>query len=651
MGETDQRHCIMGTAGHIDHGKTALVRSLTGFDCDTHSEEKKRGITIHLGFTHLDLGEGSVGIVDVPGHAAFVKTMVAGTCGIDFCLLVVAADSGVMPQTREHLQIMNILGVRGGLIALTKMDLVSSDIADMAEDEIRELTEKTFLEGCPVVRVSSRTGAGLDLLRAEILKQMEQVPLRAAGEVFRMFIDRIFTIKGFGTVVNGSVTSGNLETGSAAFVLPLEKEVRVRRMERHGQECTLVQTGDRASLNLVGLDRNDYARGMLVSDRILKSTLLVDARVTLFSHARGQGIWGEAVFFLGTYEAQVRIHLIDRNSLDGSESGLVQIHLPQPCVIQAGDRFVLRNTSNDITLGGGVIIDPFPLHHRRRPAVLINTMKTLADGALPQLIEVEIGKRMLAVSTQDLADVLNMAPADIESAVNDLDAQRLRVVTTVFGNILVGNDTAEKWVVAAEETVRNWHCRNPLVAYGRTISQLAGALGFAGDKTSEAALETLLDERVNKGTLKRVGATFAAADHSVVLSHEQQLHLAFVKQSLTKSGLQVPLMTELVPAAKKQGIDEKELKRLLVYLVNIGEAYSAEGSYLDAVLVDKMRGVLLDALPRYPQGITVAEFRNLIGGNRKICLLLLGIFDAEGTTERRGDQRVAGSRIGHKGNV
>lgn len=364
---TVRRHLIMGTSGHIDHGKTSLVKALTGVDCDTHKEEKDRGITIHLGFTHFDLDTGErIGVVDVPGHAAFVRTMVAGASGIDFALFVIAADESVMPQTREHLQIMQILGVRTGILVLNKVDLVDADVLAMAEAEVRELVKGTFLADAPIAMVSSKTGQGIAQLRELIGTVARQVAQRPRGEVFRMFVDRIFTVKGFGTVVTGSVLSGALAVESTAYLLPRGTELRVRRIEQFGEESNEAVAGDRASINLVGLSQSDFERGMVISDRPLRATTMLDARVELFAHSREFGLWSQVSFHLGTYESQARMHLMDQTQVSGGQSALVQLELPSPCVTQAGDRFVLRSTSSDLTLGGGVVIDAFPLHHRKR---------------------------------------------------------------------------------------------------------------------------------------------------------------------------------------------------------------------------------------------------------------------------------------------
>ncbi|MBD3241631.1 MAG: selenocysteine-specific translation elongation factor [Chitinivibrionales bacterium] len=642
--QTSRKHLILGTAGHIDHGKTALVKALTGIECDTHKEEKQRGITIHLGFAHLTLSSGEpVGIVDVPGHAAFVRTMVSGASGIDFCLLVVAADEGVMPQTREHLQILDILGVRAGLIAITKTDLVDSDVAEMAVLEVSELTKGTLLDGSPVVPVSAKSGEGLDRLRAEIETVARSVAQRPLGEVFRLYVDRSFAVKGFGTVVTGSVLGGSLHQGDTAYLLPGGDEARVRRLERYGEETDTVTAGDRASINLAGVDTQRFGRGVLVSDRLLRGTRLLDGRLKVFAHARGFGLWSRVTLHLGTYESQARMHLIDTDSVAGGQDALVQFELPQDCIAQAGDRFVIRSTSSDITLGGGEILDAFPLHHRRRPTALVDRMQRLARGKGPALLAAEVEKRMVPLKDSELADIMNMSTGDVHALLAQGPPPNVGTVTRDDTVYFFRADLPSEWRRRLIASLDSLHKRNPLDPSGMTLGQALGAVGLPPDPAAEAVLEPLLDDLVEKGELKRVGHTWARSSHTTEVSPELQRRIAFVEQYLLDSGMKTPLLADLTSRAAAEGIDESSLHQVLRHLVRAGKAYQIDGQYLHASVVDSARQKLLAALRERPEGLTVAGFRDLVQGNRKICLLMLSQFDAEGTTRREGDRRVQGS--------
>ncbi|MCP4605971.1 MAG: selenocysteine-specific translation elongation factor [Proteobacteria bacterium] len=636
------KHFILGTAGHVDHGKTALIKGLTGIECDTHKEEKARGITINLGFAHLDLPSGvSFGIVDVPGHRDFVHTMVGGATGIDLALLVVAADSGVMPQTLEHLQIMNALGIRSGLVAITKIDLADPDIVDLAEEEIRELLNGTFLEDCPIVRVSPVTGDGMDVLKESLDRAASSIEPRKRGEVFRLFPDRIFTVSGFGTVVTGSVLGGILNTGDTAYLLPGEKKLRIRRLERHGSEVEQVVAGDRASLNLVGINRDDFQRGMVVSDRVLADTKLVDAKLHFFDHTdSGFELWTQVIFHLGTYEHQAKVHLIDCNRLAGGETGLAQIHLDSPCIVQHGDRFVIRSTSSDLTLGGGEIIDPSPLHHRRRTDRVVEGMERLAQGKMPELVASEIRKQFRPLSHREIAKILNVSAEEIRAVVSEGLPDNIASYTTKDGTFLLTSQEHKRLLEKTTEILTAHHLKHRLDEKGRTAEEMAGMLGIKRGSSGEAVFRLVLEELGAAQKIRRVGNTFVLFDHAVNITPSDEQHIEFVGVFLLGSGMSTPLIADLYDKATREGIDESDVKQILRYLVDNGKVYFIDGEYLHGSHVDRSRELLVNALVNKPDGLTVAQFRDLVSGNRKICLLLYKIFDSEGIISRKDDVRI-----------
>jgi selenocysteine-specific elongation factor len=635
------KRLIMGTAGHIDHGKTALVKALTGTDCDTHKEEKRRGITINLGFAHCTLPNGDiVGIIDVPGHRDFVHTMVAGAHGIDFVLMVIAADEGVMPQTREHLQICQALGIKRGIVAVNKADLADGPTLAAAHAGIREFTKGTFLDGCPMLDVSAVSGSGIAALAAAIADVASRSSPRPAGGVFRMYIDRIFSVSGFGTVVTGSATGGTLRAGGPAWLLPSGKELRVRRIERYGAEAAEAVAGDRASLNLVGLSKEEFTRGMLVADRALGSSRLLDANVRLFSGVKPLGTWSQATLIMGTFEAQVRIHLLEKDRLAGGETGLAQIVLPQPCVAQAQDAFVLRASAGDTTIGGGEVIDPHPLHHRRRPPHLVERLKVLSGGKLSQLIAIEAAKHPAGIDHIALAETLNVSPEQVTAEIAPNPPEGISVLSSPGKHYLIAQERREALASRAIKTISDFHRSNPFDEKGRTAEELQGMLGLGQGAIAAQFTQVFLESLVNNGTLKRVGHTFSLSSRSVSLSPRDREQGIVIEEFIKKSGMQTPLHADLAAYAHKNGIDEKRLKQLLQYLASSGILYAVEGQYLHAPVVDKCRGLLLDALAKNPEGLTVAQFRDLVSGNRKICLLLYALFDSEGITERQGDVRV-----------
>ena len=635
------KRLIMGTAGHIDHGKTALVKALTGIDCDTHKEEKRRGITINLGFAHLKLTSGDiVGIIDVPGHRGFVHTMVAGAHGIDFVLMVIAADEGVMPQTREHLQICQVLGIKRGLVAVNKADLADAPALESVRAGICEFTKGTFLDGCPMLNVSAVTGRGVTELAGAIADVASRSSQRATGGVFRMYIDRIFSMSGFGTVVTGSATGGTLHVGGPAWLLPPGKELRVRRIERYGAEVAEAFAGDRASLNLVGLSKEEFMRGMLVADRPLVSSRLLDVNVRLFSGVRPLCTWSQATLIMGTFEAQVRIHLLEKDRLAGGESGLAQILLPLPCVAQAQDAFVLRASAGDTTIGGGEVIDPHPLHHRRRPPQLVERLKGLAGSGLSQLIAIETAKHPPGIDHIALAELLNVSPEQVVAEITRNPPKGILALRSPEKYHLVTQERHDALVTKVVKIISDFHQANPFDEKGRTAEELQGMLGLGNDAAAAEFTRVFLDDLVKEGKLRRVGHTFSLAGRSVSLSAGDREQGLVVEEIIIKSGMQTPLMNEIISLAKQHGIDEKRLKQLLQYLVSSKMLYQVEGQYLHASVVDKCRSLLLAALVKEPGGLTVAQFRNLVSGNRKICLILYALFDSEGITERQGDVRV-----------
>ncbi|MCP5045669.1 MAG: selenocysteine-specific translation elongation factor [bacterium] len=644
------KHLIMGTGGHVDHGKTALVKALTDIECDTYKEEKRRGITINLGFAHLDLGSGeSIGIVDVPGHRDFVHTMVGGASGIDFVLLVIAADSGVMPQTREHLRIMEILGVRKGLIALTKIDLIEDpQMLELTEEEIREFIKGTFLESAPVVAVSAKTRQGLDHLKESIAGIASQIDQRSAGGVFRMFIDRVFSVGGFGTVVTGSVMSGSLNVKDNVYLLPGKvKELQVRRLERHGKEVPYVKAGDRASINLTGVDKASVEKGMIITDIMLKETLMVDAQLELFEFMKkGKpvelGIWSQVMFHTGTYEKAAKVHLIDRDKLVPGETGLVQVHLSVPSVLRYGDRFVIRNSSSDITLGGGRVIDSRPLYHRRRPGKLLERMNEIAGAELPQMVASEVRKAHKALTAPDIAVNLNVSVNQIETAVKNKKKLPEDIVTYEGkgGLIFITKDLLENLRKGVITIMEEFQKQNPLMDKGVTFNEISGRLKIHKNSAGEEVLKNILDRLTRKGNLTQKDKTWKLPGSNNNVNQDLEDHIQFFSRYLKDSGMKVPLMNDLKRLAKERKLPEKQLKQVLYHLTSTKEAYRVKEEYIHADLVNNCREQLINWFSQPQESISVAQFRDLIGGNRKICLLLLAIYDSQRLTKRVGDVRV-----------
>ena len=636
------KHLIMGTAGHVDHGKTALIKALTGIECDTHKEEKARGITIHLGFACLPMPDGGkIGIIDVPGHRDFIHTMVSGASGIDFVLLVIAADSGVMPQTREHLQIMEILGVKRGIVALTKSDLVEEDLLEICEVDVRELLDQSVLKDAPLIRVSAKTGQGLDELKAAIGKMYESAPGRPAEGVFRMYVDRIFSKSGFGTIVTGTVIGGHIEKDQEVYLLGASPKIlRIRRMERHGEEVTSIQAGDRASINLVGLEKNEFTRGMVIADRELKPTNMADATLQIHAEKCKLGLWSKVVFHTGTSEQQARIHLINSNKLACDESAIVQVHFASPVFLQHGDRFVIRNTSCDLTIGGGEIIDAAPLHHRRRPEKLVNELELVAKNKLHELVTLELKKARTPLTASEIARNLNVSGSKVLKFIETKTVKGVLRFDTREGPALALQswlDTIRGEIVSI---VGDYRKKNPLSAKGINLEELRSTLKLEKSGVIDDVLLAVVKGLVEKGRLRENAKTWLAGDDSGAVDSSLARKVELVENFFSSCGMQAPLPNQLKELADREKIAEKELKAIVHHLVSSGRIVKAEDTHIHVSIIDDCRKKLIDKLSQCREGIKVADFRDLINGNRKICLLLLAHFDAEGTTVRQGDFRL-----------
>ncbi len=646
------KHLILGTAGHIDHGKTTLVKVLTGIDCDTHKEEKRRGITINLGFAHYEISAGNnIGIVDVPGHRDFVQTMVAGASGIDIVLMVIAADSGIMQQTREHCGICDVLGVRSGIIVITKTDLVDTNSLKRLHEEIAKFTKNTFLEHSPLVDVSCVTGYGIDTLKKTIEETVASVSERKAGTVFRMYIDRIFSVSGFGTVVTGSVKSGRIGTDAKAYLLPTNKELRVRRIERYGVPVDNAVAGDRASLNLAGISKEEFERGMMIADRPLHSSNRIDVKIRLFEHAKPIGIWSVAEFIMGTLHTQVKIHLIESDRAKPGDTAIAQIHLPLQCVSQMQDTFVLRNSSGEETIGGGEVIDPHPLHHKRRPKELIENLQMLSTGKLGLLVRNETLKHTKGIAHAAMADLLNVSVQDIDALFEKDLPPGVVVLSSEKNKFLIDTGHLESLYSFLKKVLSDFHKKHPLLETGRTKDELLGILGLGDSAESRDFAGVFLHSAIQMKIVKRIANTYSLYSHAVHVSKQDTEQGKLLEEYFKRCGMQTPIYADAVLFARKHSIDEKRLKQLLGLMVSAKMLYCIENAYLHCGIVDKARKLLLDELAGNQAGLTVARFRDLVNGNRKICLLLYALFDAEGIIQRKEDVRVItekGRQLVHK---
>ena len=584
---------ILGTAGHIDHGKTTLVKALTGVDTDRLPEEKRRGITIDLGFAPLELeGVGTVGIVDVPGHEAFVRTMVAGATGIDMALLVIAADEGVMPQTREHLAILDHLGVSRGVVALTKSDMVDGDWLELVRNDVATFLETSRLAGARIIPVSATKGEGIAELRRALVAVAKQVPPRDTGDLFRLPIDRVFTVKGTGTVVTGTVWSGSLTDGTTVRIMPWDHESRVRGLQTHGHAVNEIHAGDRAAIALVGVEVEELSRGfVLVSDaawettKSLRADVTIDEGVTLGPRTRVR-------FHVGTSEVGARIV--------GT-----RVILDQPLVLRAGDRFVIRRSSPLETIGGGVVIDPLP-PRRAKPWPPGLSIKERLGHMIA-----EAGASGLEVA--HLPQRLGLRPTDVAA----LKHGAVRVGDRLWAPVVI--DDAERLI---KKHVADFHRQRPLDK-GAPINELRAKV-----RVPEALFDHVLADLVESRKLVNEAGLVRQPGFSAGLSTaEDKLAKAAIGE-LEAAGAEPPSVTEL---ATKLG---SQVSNVLRFLERTGEVIQVEqGRYYTRTALDDLIGRLASVMPDNRE-YTPAEIREALGTSRKFLIPLLEYADRKGLTLR-----------------
>jgi selenocysteine-specific elongation factor len=629
------KHLIMGTAGHVDHGKTSLVKALTNIDCDTHKEEKARGITINLGFSYLDLPNGdSIGIVDVPGHKDFINTMVGGACGIDFVLLVIAADTGIMPQTVEHINIISALGITRGVVALNKIDLVDDELAEMAREEIAGYLEKTSLKGAPIVDVSSLTGAGKDNLVQAIQTVSQLVPPKELGSLFRMYIDRIFSVKGFGSVVTGSVLSGTITTGQDVLLLPGHNLIlRVRSIERHSKPVNSVEVGDRAAINLIGLKNEDFSKGMIIANKALPETSMIDAVVSLFHSSEALPLWSNITLISGTFESQARLHLINTDSLMPGEQAIVQIHLNKPAILLGKDKFIMRNTSADLTLGGGYIIDPLPLHHKKRTPKLIDYLTSLTESllnnnSLTELVGIEIKKELRPFTPAEVADRLNLS---IEEFLSQVDYSKGKFIahSTSESFVLIDTGHNKTFVNRVFAILTDYHTKNPVLPNGMDALEIIGKLGIAKFKSGRFYLDLLLEQMISEGLIEKKRDTYIVKGHQPKINQQTKAEIDWLENEILKCEMEKPVLSEIEERAVENKIQKNKLKLYLSYLAGEGNIKFYQNDFLHTTIIERIKPNILKKLAERDAGMDIPEFKELVGGTKRFRALLTDILEAD----------------------
>jgi selenocysteine-specific elongation factor len=628
-------HAIVGTAGHIDHGKTALVKALTGRDTDRLKEEKERGISIDLGFADLDLGEGrKAGVVDVPGHERFIRNMLAGAHGIDLALFVVAADDGVMPQTEEHLDILHLLGVPRGIVVVTKSDLADEKRLAEVREEIEILTVDTVLEGAPVHQVSALTGAGIDALRAEIRTALAGVVARQANRPFRLPVDRAFVMKGHGVVVTGTAVAGSIAVGDAVRILPGGEEARVRMVQVHGADVARGERGQRVALNLGGVERTDVVRGhVVVHSAITSTTDRFDAMVEIRPLAKKPLPTRRRVrLHIGTAEVMAKLVLLGgKTVIAPRERAFAQLVCDETTVAFRGQRFILRSESAQRTLGGGVVVHPFAPRHRASdetvPEMLERVQSDDLETSALALLEMS---REFAVPPSWLAQA-----ADVTESAARAIAKHPEIEALPGGGHVEALTTKAKWVRWREAllaALAEHHRSHPLLP-GMEMELLRTQLPY---EVPPKLFREIVDRLVREKAAVRDESTVRLPTHAVRLGSVERAATADLERLLAHGGFTPPDLKPLAEAAK---LAPKRAAELLRALERDGRAVKVgQDLYYHAEAVAKIRDMVAERIrTRGPLG--AAEFRDMIGATRKWAIALLEYFDRSGFTIRVGDER------------
>jgi selenocysteine-specific elongation factor len=623
---------IVGTAGHIDHGKTALVKALTGIDADRLEEEKRRGITIDIGFAHLELALPSgeilrLGFVDVPGHERFVRTMLAGVGGIDLVLLVIAADESIKPQTREHFDICRLLAVRRGIAVLTKSDLVDRETLDVVRLEVEEFLRYSFLDSAhsSVVAVSSLTGAGLDDLKQALVKAAAEVPSRDSAALARLPIDRVFTMKGFGVVVTGTLVAGTIREEDELEVFPAGKRVRVRGVQVHGQTTEQAVAGQRTALNLAGVTTQELARGMLLAPpSAFHPTSRLGVSLTLLPSAKPLKDRARVHLHAYTFETIATVVLFGQKQVLPGEVAVAQLRLAEPTLLLPGDRFIMRQFSPVVTIGGGVVLDASPI-----PRGMDTFLITLAKGDAQAILRARIARRSHAGI--DLAQLTAETGWTRQVIETHLATGALQAEVSRIGDLVVHLPALGGLKSLIAGTVATFHQENPLVA-GVSKEELRDRVR-ASSEVFTAALERLVRE--NK--LEAVGEVVHLPGRSVVLKDEEAESQKIIEHAFASAGLKAPALKDVLAGLK---VDKARAQKIVTLLLRdkVLVKVSEDLVFHRDALLDLRKRMSSEKL-KFPK-IDVARFKEVTGVSRKYAIPLLEYLDREHVTRRVGDERV-----------
>jgi selenocysteine-specific elongation factor len=630
------KQIILGTAGHIDHGKTSLIKAVSGIDTDRLKEEKERGITIELGFASLDLPNGEhLGIVDVPGHEKFVKNMVAGATGIDIVVMVIAADEGVMPQTREHMEICTLLGVQHGLIAMTKTDMVDEEWLELALEDIREFSQGTFLEDAPILPVSSVTGEGIPELISALDEIAGQIPQRRPSNLFRLPIDRVFTMKGFGTVITGSLVSGKIKVGETIMIYPSGITSKVRGIQVHGQSANEAAAGMRTAINFQGLDKAAVNRGEVLSTpNALVNSYMVDISFHyLASNQKRLKNRTLVRFHTGTSEVMGYLILLGQEELLPGQTVVAQLRLDSPVAIVKDDRFVVRSYSPVRTIGGGHVLNPAPQKHKRLKPEIIQGLQDLTNNDTDAIISYHIEQAgYRGVSFSHLKIMTNLPDKQLETQLQQMLSQKTIIQTDKESRIFIHQNTFDTLKQKFAEHLTDYHRTNPLKA-GMPKEELKSKFPLLNDAK---LFNQVLNQMIKSQQIVQEEKTVRLESHRVFLGRDQADIRKKIMKIYQTGGLQPPYFRDVI---KQLDAEPKHVQDVLMLLVEEGQIIKTKDDlFFDARAVDKLKIKLVEFLKSHGE-VTTPQFKEMTGVSRKFVIPLIEYFDAKKVTLRVGDSR------------
>lgn len=628
---------IIGTAGHIDHGKTTLIRALTGIETDRLKEEQKRGITIELGFAYFDLLNGKkAGIVDVPGHERFIKNMLAGVSGIDLVLLVIAADEGIMPQTQEHLDILSILDVKKGIIVLTKSDLVDDEWLGLVKDEIKEKVQGTFLENAPLISVSSVEGTGIEELKMHITTLTENAQEKDISEPLRLPIDRVFTMSGFGTIVTGTLIEGTISEKQSLTVFPKELEAKVRNIQVHGKSVPDAYAGQRVAINLTGVKKEEISRGdILAEPDSMKNTMIIDVKLNLLKNSnRKIEHWNRLRFYHGTKEILCRVVPIDKDELNPGESCYAQLRLEEETACKYGDRFVIRYYSPLETIGGGIVLDPNAVKHKKSDEDVISELTAKSEGDKDTIIENTLRKYSSKLpDAKFIAVHTGLSEKLVDNTLQTFLKEEIAV--RFLGNITMHRDFIEESEEAIMGFLSKFHKKHPLKP-GVSKEEIRSRFF---NNTKGKLFEEIMDFYMNNDVIEVFNSFVSLKGFEIKLSKEQTVLRDKILKIYKDSEFKPPILKELSKSLGG-GVKDSDIKDIIEVLI----ASNLMIKMSDEILLhidnyNRAKKLLVDFLTE-KESIALSEFRDILDTSRKYVVPILEHFDSIKLTKRVEDKRV-----------